>query len=47
MAGHDKIRKNRDISTKIKSRLLVLTVATYECESWTTRTNESEKINAF
>ena len=50
MAGLSKIWKDRDISIGTKSRLvraLVFTVATYGCETWTTRKEEIKKINAF
>jgi hypothetical protein len=50
MAGLSKICKDQDISIGTKSRLvraLVFTVATYGCETWTTRKEKTKKINAF
>ena len=50
MAGLSKICKDRDISIGTKSRLvraLIFPVATYGCETWTTRKEERKKINPF
>ena len=50
MVGLDKIWKGRDISTGTRPmlvRALVIKVATYGCESWTTKKGSGRKMRLF
>ena len=50
MTSADKVLKSRDVilPTKICTvTAMVLSVATYGCESWTTEMAESQRIDAF
>ena len=50
MTNIDSILKNRDISLPTKVHLvktMVFPVVMYECESWTTKKAERQRIDAF
>ena len=50
MTNKDSILKNRDISLPTKVHLvktMVFPVVMYECESWTTKKAERQRIDAF
>ena len=50
MAKLDSILKSRDITLPIKGYLvkaIVFLVVTYECESWTIKKAERQRIDAF
>jgi len=50
MTNIDNILKSRDITLPTKVRLvkaMVFPVVMYECDSWTIRTTEHQRINAF
>ena len=50
MANLDSILKSRDITFSIKVRLvkaMVFPVVMYECESWTIKQAEHQRIDAF
>ena len=50
MTNLDSILKSRDITLPTKIRLvkaMVFSVVMYECESWTTKKTEHQRIDAF
>ena len=50
MTNLDSILKSRDITLSTKFRLvkaMVFPVVTYECESWTVKKAEHQRIDAF
>ena len=50
MTNLDSILKSRDIALSTKARLvkaMVFPVVMYECESWTVKKAESQRIAAF
>ena len=50
MTKLDSILKSRDITLSIKVRLvkgLIFPVVVYECESWTVKKAECQRIDAF